>query len=72
MHSYARPQPQIGSGRNSEKRIVKPGQGLVGNAAIGLARDAAVIADPSKNEAFSAEVDIPLKAGEEVNETGGR
>ncbi|CAM9142488.1 unnamed protein product [Laminaria digitata] len=52
---------EIGAGPSSAQRVVKPGQGLVGKAAAaaGTAGGAVVVMDPSREEAFCQEVDLP-------------
>lgn len=64
--------PQIGAGPSSAQRVVKPGRGLVGNAAVGTAKVAVVVTDPSQEEAFCQEVDIPRTMEGKSEVTGER
>lgn len=52
---------------------MKPGQGLVGKAAAaaGTAGDAVVVMDPSREEAFCQEVDLPRAVEGKVEGAAG-
>lgn len=73
VHANLRLSPQIGAGPSSAQRVVKPGQGLVGNvAAAGTPGVAVVVMDPSKEEAFCQEVDLPRAMEGKTEPTGER
>lgn len=73
MKPNPQPHPQIGAGPSSTQRVVKPGQGLVGNAAAaGTAGVAVVVVDPSKEGAFCQEVDVPRAMEGKAEPTGER